>query len=101
MLAFGGEAFFEESRGESKNSSIDGHAVAATRQRPAVFGDKVIGDFYAGSTHAGRYETIEDDEDDETIERNASRRVGTCSPGWEAASGTRDARDAPPSACRV
>ena len=44
--------------------------IAPSPAAASQFADKVIGDFYAGSTHAGRYETIEDDEDDETIERN-------------------------------
>ena len=63
-----GKRSSRNTRGEWKNSSRDGStpADAAASQ----FADKVIGDFYAGSTHAGRYETIEDDEDDETIERN-------------------------------
>ena len=93
VLAFGGEAFFEEyARRMEKfvERWIDAVADAAASQ----FADKVIGDFYAGSTHAGRYETIEDDEDDETIERNHAPSGYMLAALGPLRDRTRDARDA-------
>lgn len=90
VLAFGGEAFFEEyARRMEKfvERWIDAVADAAASQ----FADKVIGDFYAGSTHAGRYETIEDDE---TIERNHAPSGYMLAALGPLRDRTRDARDA-------
>ena len=91
VLAFGGEAFFEEyARRMEKfiERWIDAVADAAASQ----FADKVIGDVYAGSTHAGRYETIEDD--DETIERNHAPSGYMLAALGPLRDRTRDARDA-------
>lgn len=91
VLTFGGEAFFEEYAKRMEKFIerwIDAVADAAASQ----FADKVIGDVYAGSTHAGRYETIDDD--DETIERNHAPSGYMLAALGPLRDRTRDARDA-------